>query len=263
MFELFVVVVVFDTLNPKSKLSLLLTLLLPWWIAVALKLSNKSKLLLVLLSTLVKSKSSVLVSLFVDAKKSNSSSGFLLIFLLILLLLLFSSFWFELKTSKVSSFSLWFVLKTSILSAFFSTTGSLSFLAPLSTLSQKLSCFWFPYFWIFALLNGCLESNELLTPPKLPPFFKLLTFPLVDVFDTSYWSFLIENTPWVVFCSKLFADILIPLEYLRELPPPMPLETPPCPDENELQLGLLPIEDTLVLITFCLMSMASLRSLWY
>lgn len=263
MFELFVVVVVFDTLNPKSKLSLLLTLLLPWWIAVALKLSNKSKLLLVLLSTLVKSKSSVLVSLFVDAKKSNSSSGFLLIFLLILLLLLFSSFWFELKTSKVSSFSLWFVLKTSILSAFFSTTGSLSFLAPLSTLSQKLSCFWFPYFWIFALLNGCLESNELLTPPKLPPFFKLLTFPLVDVFDTSWWSFLIENTPWVVFCSKLFADILIPLDYLRELPPPMPLETPPCPDENELQLGLLPIEDTLVLITFCLMSMASLRSLWY
>jgi len=260
LFEL--IVVLFVTLNPKSILSLLLTLLLlPWWIAVALKLSNKSKLLLVLLSTLVKSKSSVLVSLFVDAKKSNSSSVFL--FILLLLLFLFSSFWFELKTSKVSSFSLRFVLKTSILSAFFSTTGSLSFLAPLSTLSQKLSCFWFPYLWIFAFLNGCFESNVLPTPPKLPPFFKLLTFPLVDVFDTSWWSFLIENTPWVVFCSKLFADILIPLDYLRELPPPMPLETPPCPDENELQLGLLPIEDTLVLITFCLMSMASLRSLCY
>jgi len=261
LFELFVVL--FVTLNPKSILSLLLTLLLlPWWIAVALKLSNKSKLLLVLLSTLVKSKSSVLVSLFVDAKKSNSSSGFLLIFLLILLLLLFSSFWFELKTSKVSSFSLRFVLKTSILSAFFSTTGSLSFLAPLSTLSQKLSCFWFPYLWIFAFLNGCFESNVLPTPPKLPPFFKLLTFPLVDVFDTSWWSFLIENTPWVVFCSKLFADILIPCDYLL-LPPPMPLETPPCPDENADAFRLLPIEDTLVLITFCLMSMASLRSLCY
>jgi len=259
LFELFVVL--FVTLNPKSILSLLLTLLLlPWWIAVALKLSNKSKLLLVLLSTLVKSKSSVLVSLFVDAKKSNSSSGFL--FLLLLLLFLFSSFWFELKTSKVSSFSLRFVLKTSILSAFFSTTGSLSFLAPLSTLSQKLSCFWFPYLWIFAFLNGCFESNVLPTPPKLPPFFKLLTFPLVDVFDTSWWSFLIENTPWVVFCSKLFADILIPCDYLL-LPPPMPLETPPCPDENADAFRLLPIEDTLVLITFCLMSMASLRSLWY
>jgi hypothetical protein len=148
-------------LNPKS-ISLFIEFFLELGSLVLLteKLSSKSKFFLNSLSIsffwlllLLKSKSSLFVVTFVFAKKSNSST-----LSLFLGLALFNSLSF-LPTSP----------NTSIFSTFCSTTGSRSFLGPLSTLSQKLSALLLPYFCTLTLLKGWILLLTLFPMPPNPP----------------------------------------------------------------------------------------------
>jgi hypothetical protein len=101
----------------------------------------------------LKSKSSLFVVTFVFAKLNVFSS---------LKSFALSNKFFWILCNRFSTF-------TSIFSTFCSTTGSRSFLGPLSTLSQKLSALLLPYFCTLTLLKGWILLLTLFPMPPNPP----------------------------------------------------------------------------------------------